>query len=74
MSEIGQFFLSTRNYDSCQRNLMKNLSTPFGRKSNLKIINIFGREILNSGRGRKTLSKTHRPETGGAVRWDLNSE
>ena len=71
MSEKGQFFLSTRNYDSHQGNRMKNLSTPFDRKSNLKIINIFGREILNSGSGLKTLSKTHRPKTGVAARWEL---
>ena len=30
-----------------------------------------GREILNSGSGRKTLSKTHRPETGVAAPWEL---
>ena len=71
MSEKGQFFLSTRNYDSHQGNRMKNLSTPFDRKSNLKIINIFGREILNSGSGQKTLSKRHRPKTGRAARWEL---
>ena len=69
--EIGQFLMSIRNYDSTQTNHRKNLSSPLVRKSNLKIINIFGRKILNSGSGRKTLSKTHRPKTGGAAPWEL---
>ena len=70
--KIGQFFMSIRNYDSTQRNYRKNLSSKLARKSNLKIINIFGREILNSGSGRKKLSKTHRPKTGVAAPWELN--
>ena len=69
--EIGQFFMSIRNYDSTQTNCRKNLSSPLVRKSNLKIINIFGREILKCGSGRKTLSKTHRPEIGVAAPWEL---
>ena len=69
--EIGQFYLSIRNYDGTQTNHRKNLSSPTVRKSNLKIINILGREILNNGSGRKTLSKTHRPETGVAAPWEL---
>ena len=63
--------MSIRNYDSTQTNHSKNLSFPFARKSNLKIIKILGREILNSGSGRKTLSKRHRPKTGRAARWEL---
>ena len=63
--------MSIRNYDSTQRNYRKNLSSKLARKSNLKIINIFGREILNSGSGRKKLSKTHRPKTGVAAPWEL---
>ena len=70
--EIGQFFMSIRNYDSTQTIHRKKLSSPFDRKSNLKIINILGREILNSGNGRKTLSKRHRPKTGRAARWELS--
>ena len=66
--------MSIRNYDSTQTNHRKNLSSPLVRKSNLKIINIFGREILNSGIGRKTLSKMHRPKTGGAAPWELNKK
>ena len=69
--EIGQFFMSIRNYYSTQTNHRKNLKSPLVRKSNLRIINIFGREILNSGSGRKTLSKTHRPKTGVAAPWEL---
>ena len=65
--------MSIRNYGIRQRNLMKNLSTPFVRKSNLKIINIFGQEILNSGSGQKKLSKTHRPKTGVAAPWELSA-
>ena len=61
-----------RNYDSTQTNDRKILSSPLLRKSNLKIINIFGPEILNSRKERKKLSKTHRPKTGVAARWDLN--
>ena len=71
--EIGQFFMSIRNYDSTQTNYRKKRSSPLVRKSNLKIINIFGREILNSGSGRKKLSKTHRPKTGVAAPWELTS-
>ena len=48
--EIGQFLMSIRNYDSSQKNRRKNRSSPFARKSNFKVINIFGREILNSGK------------------------
>ena len=70
--EIGQFFMSIRNYDSTQTIHRKNLSSPIDRKSNLKIINILGREILNSGSWRKTLSKRHRPKTERAARWELN--
>ena len=69
--EIGQFFMSIRNYDSTQTNNRKNLSSPLVRKSNFKIINIFGREILNCGSWRKTLSKRHRPEIGVAAPWEL---
>ena len=71
--EIGQIFMSIRSYDSTQTNHRKNLSSLFVRKSNSKIINIFGREILKSGSGRKTLSKRHRPKTGRAARWELIS-
>ena len=63
--------MSIRNYDSPQTIHRKNLSSPIDRKSNLKIINILGREILNSGSGRKTLSKRHRPKMGRAARWEL---
>ena len=63
--------MSIRNYDSTQTIHRKNLSSLIDRKSNLKIINILGREILNSGSGRKTLSKRHRPKTGRAARWEL---
>ena len=70
--KIGQFFMSNRNYDNTQTNHRKNLSSPLVRKSNLKIINILGREILKSGSGRKTLSKTHQPEIGVAARWELS--
>ena len=63
--------MSIRNYDSTQTIHRKNLSSPFARKSNLKIINILGREILNIGSGQKTLSKRHRPKTGRAARWEL---
>ena len=63
--------MSIRNYDSSQRNHRKNQRSPFARKLNLKIINILGREILNSGSGRKTLPKRHRPKTGRAARWEL---
>ena len=63
--------MSIRNYDSTQRNYRKNLSSKLARKSNLKIINILGREILNSGSGRKTLSKRHRPKMGRAARREL---
>ena len=69
--EIRRFFMSIRNYESSQTNHRKNVSSPFARKSNLKIINILDREILNSGIGRKTLSKRHRPKTGRAARWEL---
>ena len=61
----------TRYYYSRQRNQKKNLSSPSARKSNLKIMNIFGREILNSGSERKTLSKRHRHKTGRAAGWEL---
>ena len=71
--EIGQCFMSIINYYSTQTNHRKNMSSLKVRKSNLKIINIFGRKILNSGSGRKTLSKTHRPKTGGAAPWELKS-
>ena len=64
--------MSIRNYDSTQTNHRKILSSSSARKSNLKIINFFGREILNGGSGRKKLSKTHRPKTGVAARWELN--
>ena len=64
--------MSIRNYDSTQTNHSKNLSFPFARKSNLKIVNILGREILNSGSRRKTQSKWHRPKTGRAARWELS--
>ena len=70
--EIGQFFMSIRNYDSTQTIHRKNLSSPIDRKSKIKIINIFGRKILNSGSGRKTLLKRQRPKTGRAARWELN--
>ena len=70
--KIGQFFMSIRNYDSTQTNHRKILSSPSVRKSNLKIINFFGRKILNSGSGRKKLSKTHWPKTGVAAPWELN--
>ena len=63
--------MSIRNYDSTQTIHRKNLSSPIDRKSNLKIINILGREILNIGSGQKTLSKRHRPKTGRAARWEL---
>ena len=63
--------MSIRNYYSTQTNHRKNLKPPLVRKSNLRIINIFGREIVNSGSERKTLSKTHRPETGVAAPWEL---
>ena len=63
--------MSIRNYDSTQTNHRKILSSPSVRKSNLKIINFFGRKILNSGSGRKKLSKTHRPKTGVAAPWEL---
>ena len=63
--------MSIRNYDSTQTNHRKILSSPLVRKSNLKIINFFGREILNSGSGRKKLSKTHQPKTGVAAPWEL---
>ena len=65
--------MSIRNYDSTQTNHRKILSSPSVRKSNLKIINFFGREILNCGSGRKKLSKTHRPKTGFAAPWELKS-
>ena len=39
----------------------------------MKIIHIFGREILKSGSWRKTLSKRHRPKTGRAAAWELKS-
>ena len=71
-SKKGQFFRSIRNYDSSQTNPRKNLSSPSNRKSNLKIIKILVREILNGGSGRKTMSKRHRPKTGRAARWELN--
>ena len=64
--------MSIRNFDSTQTNHSKNLSFPFARKSNLKIVNILGREILNSGSGLKPLSKRHRPKTGRAARWELS--
>ena len=70
-SALGQFFMSNRYYDSTQTNHRKNLSSLLIRKSNLNIINILGREILKSGSGRKTLSKTHQPEIGVAARWKL---
>ena len=69
--EIGQDFMSIRNYDSTQTNHRKNLSSPFVRKSNFKIINIFGREILNCESWRKALSKRLRPEIGVAAPWEL---
>ena len=72
--KIVQFIMSIRNYDSIQTNYRKILSSPLIRKSNLKIINIFGREILDSGSGRKKLSKTHRPKTGVAAPWELNKK
>ena len=50
-----------------QWNYRKTLSSPLVMKSNLKILNIFGREILNSRSARKKLSKTHRPKTGVAA-------
>ena len=53
------------------RQIFINLSSPFARKSNLRIINILGQEILKSGSGRKTISKRHRPKTGRAARWEL---
>ena len=64
--------MSIRNYDSTQTNHRKNLSSTLARKSNLKIINILGREILNSGSEPKTLSKKHRLKTGLAARLELN--
>ena len=63
--------MSIRNYDSTQTNHRKILSSPMVRKSNLKIINFFGREILNSGSGSKTRSKTHWQQTGVTACWDL---
>ena len=69
--KIVQFIMSIRNYDSIQTNYRKILSSPLIRKSNLKIINIFGREILDSGSGRKKLSKTLRPKIGVAAPWEL---
>ena len=71
--KIVQFIMWIRNYDSIQTNYRKILSSPLIRKSNLKIINIFGREILNCRSGRKKLSKTHRPKTGVAAPWELKS-
>ena len=65
--------MSIRNYYSTQTNHRKNLKPPLVRKSNLRIINIFGREIVNSGSERKTLSKRHRPKTGRAARWELKN-
>ena len=70
--KIRQIFISIRNYDGTQTNRRKNLSSPFARKSNLRIINILGQEFLKSGSGRKSLSKRHRPKTGRAARWELN--
>ena len=49
--KIGQFFMSIRNYSSSQTNHRKNLNSPFAIKSNSKIINILGQEILSSGSG-----------------------
>ena len=57
--------MSIRNYDSPQTNDRKNLSLPLVRKSNLKIINIFGREILNSGNGRKRCQRGIVPKRDG---------
>ena len=53
------------------RRITEILISPMVRKSNLKINNFFGREILNSEIGRKKLSKTLRPKTGVAARWEL---
>ena len=72
ISEIGQSFMSIRNYYSRHRDLRKNPSSPFVRKSNLRIITIFGQEFPNNESGRKTLSKLQRPETGRASAWELN--
>ena len=41
ITKKGEFFKSIRNYDSCQRNHRKNLSSPLVRKFNFKIINSF---------------------------------
>ena len=71
ISEIGQSFMSIRNYYSRHRDLRKNPSSPFVRKSNLRIITIFGQEFPNNESGRKTLSKLQRPETGRASAWEL---
>ena len=71
ISKKGRSFMSIRNYYSRHRDLRKNPSSPFVRKSNLRIITIFGQEFLNNERGRKTLSKLQRPETGRASAWEL---
>ena len=63
--------MSIRNYYSRHRNQRKSPTSPFVSKSNLRIITIFGQEILNNGSERKTLSKTHRLETGRAAPWEL---
>ena len=73
-TEKGQSFMSIRNYYSRQRSHRKNLSWPFVSKSNLRVINIFGREFLNYGSAWKTLSKLQRPETGRASAWELNDD
>ena len=64
--------MSIRNYYSRQRHHRKNPISPFVRKSNLRIITIFGREFLNNESGRKALSKLQRPETGRASPWGLS--
>ena len=73
ISEIGQSFMSIRNYYSRHRDFRKNPSSLFVSKSNLRIITIFDREFLNNESGLKTLSKLQRPETGRASAWELSS-
>ena len=58
-------------YIKRERNQRKNLSSPFVRKSNLSVINIFGRKFLKNRSGWKTLSKLQRPETGRTSAWEL---
>ena len=72
-SEIGQSFISNRNYESHKRNHSKNPKSLFVSNSNFRIVIIFGQGIQTYGSRRKTLSKSSLPATGRASPWELKN-